>query len=351
MIPGCTAQPRSAWRGHKVLAAVLMALLGFAATTVGAGVLAVRDDAGREIRLATPAQRIVSLAPHITELLFAAGAGARLVGASRHSDFPEAARTIPEVGDAAGFDMERIVALHPDLVVAWQSGNPPRVLERLAELGIPVFVSEPRHIPDIASNIERLGVLAGTAASAQAASAAFRARYQDLRTRHANTVIITVFYQIWDRPLMTVNGAHLISDVIRLCGGVNAFAHLPTLTGVIDREAVLAANPQVIVSPDPHALNAWRAWPQLQAVRRNWLFVLSGALIARHSPRILEGAEQLCTLLQDVRRTNGAGPGGGYLFSCRPCRGEVACVATARRDDRRARSSCAPSRTAGRTAG
>lgn len=295
-------------RGPQRCGALLLTLGMLACVEAIAGpAVAVRDDDGREIRLQAPAQRIVSLAPYLTELLFAAGAGNQIVGTSAHSDFPPAAKGIPRVGDASGFNLERLLYLAPDLVVAWQSGNPPGVVNRVADLGVPVFVSEPRRILDVAYTIERLGVLAGTVQRAQAASATFRQRYRDLHARYAQRRPVSVYYQVWERPLMTINGTHLISDLIRLCGGVNAFSHLPSLTGVIDREAVFAADPQVIVAPDAEALARWRRWPQLRAVREDRLFFIPGALLARHSPRVLDGAERLCTALEVARDADRGG--------------------------------------------
>ncbi len=296
-----TTRLRGPTRGGSLLLG--LAMLASAEAIAGPAVSA-HDDDGREIRLQAPAQRIISLAPYLTELLFAAGAGSRIVGTSAHSDFPPAAREIPRVGDASGFSIERLLYLAPDLVVAWRSGNPAGLVNRISDLGVPVFISEPRRIPDIADTIERLGVLAGTAQSARAASAVFRRRLRDLRARYAERRAVSVYYQVWDSPLMTINGSHLISDLIRLCGGVNAFSHLPNLTGVVDREAVFAADPQVIVAPDAEALARWRRWPQLRAVREDRLFFIPGELLARHSPRVLDGAERLCAVLEVARNTD-----------------------------------------------
>jgi iron complex transport system substrate-binding protein len=278
------------------------------ALTVGvsgaSATISVRDDAGRAVRLARPAQRIVSLAPHVTELLFAAGAGPAIVGVSEHSDFPQAARQIPRIGNASGFDIERIVSLRPDLIVAWRSGNPPRLLQRFLDWDIPVFMSEPRRLEDIPSDIVRLGQLAGTGAAARRASVDFHGRYDRLRSRYSRLPPVTVFFQIWQQPLMTINGTHLISDVIRLCGGINVFAQLPTLTPLVDVEAVLQAQPQAIVAtggPGSDALAAWRRWPELEAVRLNHLFLIPDELIARQSPRVLAGAELLCKALERTR--------------------------------------------------
>jgi len=289
---------------HGLLAGVLLGLLGAAPAPAPTRV---PDDAGATVVLAAPARRVVSLAPHVTELLYAAGAGGYVVGAVDYSDYPEAAQRIPRVGSYTGLDLEAIVALRPDLIIAWQSGNPPSQVERLRALGLAVYVSEPRHIEDVATNIERLGRLAGTADAALRAARAFRQRHEALRRRYAARPAVTVFYQIWDRPLMTVNGKQLISDVIHLCGGRNVFADLPILAPTVDVEAVLAADPEAIVASGagasrPEWFDAWRRWPQLRAVRRDNLFVVPPDVLQRHGPRILDGAEHLCADLETARR-------------------------------------------------
>jgi len=266
----------------------------------------VTDDAGLEVELEAPARRIVSLAPHITELLFAAGAGARLVGVSEFSDYPEAARGIARIGGGGGLDLEAITALRPDLVVAWQSGNPEAAVRQLRALGMPVFISEPRRLDDVPDTLLRLGQLAGTEAAAGVQAAAFTQRHAELAGRYAGQANVRVFYQVWDRPLMTVNGEHLISDVIRLCGGSNVFSGLPALAPQVDIEAVLAADPDVIIvgsddAGQPAGLQAWREWPVMQAVAREQLYTVQRELLVRHSPRILDGAVQLCGILEQVR--------------------------------------------------
>ena len=294
---------RMSARGTGALCLVLLHLL--LATPVHATIV-VQDDIGRHVSVTTPAQRVVSLAPHVTELLFAAGAGGRIVGTPEYSDYPEAAKRIPRIGSASGLDLERIAALRPDLIVAWQSGNPSWALERLLQSRIAVFLSEPRKLEDIASNIERLGLLTGSAEVARQASRHFLERYHILQSKYAQRSPVTVFYQVWSDPLMTINGAHLISAVIRLCGGVNVFADLPILVPRIGVEAVLQAQPQVIVAAgasDSQALAGWRKWSQLQAVREGNLFLIPYDEIARQTPRVLNGAERLCTALDRARRS------------------------------------------------
>ena len=279
--------------------------------------VSVRDDYGHRVELAAPAARIVSLAPNLTELLYAAGAGARVVGAIAYSDYPPAARGLPRVGSDAGIDLEAVLALEPDLVVAWPNPGSVRAIERLASLGIAVYRSEPRSFEDIARTLERLGVLAGTGAAADAAARAFRARVARLGRKYSKRTPVRVFYEVWGRPIVTVNGEHLISKVIRLCGGVNVFAHLPRIAPQIDREAVLRADPQVIVASGPDAerpawLDAWKAFPGLAAAARGHLYTIPPDLIERQSTRILDGAERMCRILQAVRsdgaRSAPAGP-------------------------------------------
>jgi iron complex transport system substrate-binding protein len=267
--------------------------------------VAATDDAGHVITLATPARRIVSLAPHVTELLFAAGAGARLVGVSDYSDFPPAAKAIGSVGGAAALDIERIVQLKPDLVVAWGSGNSASQLARLRGLGIAVFDSEPRTFAAIAASLERLATLAGSEAVGHAAANDFRARLHTLSSTYQQRAPVRVFYQIWREPLMTLNGSSMVSAAIRLCGGSNIFAQLPQLAPVVGTEAVLEANPEVIVTggdDELAALAGWRRFASLLAVQRNNLFVINADWLARSGPRLLEGTELLCRQLDSARR-------------------------------------------------
>ena len=268
--------------------------------------VSVQDDYRHEVKLEKPASRIVSLAPHLTELLYDAGAGERVVGAVEFSDFPAQARALPRVGSDARIDLEAVLALRPDLIVAWPNAGSLKAVDRLAELGVPVFRSEPRELDDIARTLERLGRLAGTARQGDAAAAAFRARAQALQQRYAARRKVRVFYQIWDRPLLTVNGAHVISKVIGMCGGENVFAGAPLLVPEADREAVLRANPDAIVASgsndaQPEWLEMWRRMPGLAAAEHGHLYAIPADLIQRQTPRILDGAERLCSFLERVR--------------------------------------------------
>jgi len=267
----------------------------------------VTDDAGNQLVLERPAQRIVSLAPHITELLFAAGAGAAVVGVSEHSDYPAAALDLPRISGGNGLDLEAILGLRPDLVIAWQSGNPAHQVSRMRQLGLRVFVSEPRRLEDVVTSLERFGLLAGSPGQARERAGAFRQRHAGLVRRYAQRDTVSVFYPVWQQPLMTVNGEHLISDVMRLCGGRNVFEALPGLAPQIGIEAVLVADPQVIIAgggreelSELHAM--WAPWPELKAVKEGHLFTVPRDSIVRPTPRVLDGAERLCHLLESVRR-------------------------------------------------
>lgn len=266
----------------------------------------VTDDSGQDVRLEAPAKRIVSLAPHVTETLFEAGAGERIVATVNHSDYPPAAQDIPRIGGYDRFNVERILELGPDLVIGWQSGNPQGQLERLQELGLTLYISEPRELATIAASLERFGRLAGTVEAASEAATAYRERLTGLRARYADRERIDVFYQIWNEPLMTVNGEHLISDVIRGCGGSNVFADLPIIAPRISTEAVVTRDPEVIVASGmgderPEWLDSWRQWSEVRAVAAGNLYFIPPQYLQRHTPRILTGMERLCEQLVEAR--------------------------------------------------
>jgi iron complex transport system substrate-binding protein len=285
-----------------LLAAALLLGGGAAAAPIEAV-----DDAGQVVRLDAPARRIVSVAPHLTELLFSAGAGDRVVGAVAYSDHPEAARRIPRVGDSAQLDVERILALRPDLIVVWHHGTPALQLQRLRRLGIPLYAGESRTMAGIASTLRRLGALTGTAATAEAGAAAFEQQVGALRRQYAGRTPLRVFYQIWPQPLMTVNGQHLISEALRLCGARNVFADLGAFTPTVSAEAVLAADPEVIVtgSTDPAGGDNLDQWRQLRATRQRALLTVNPDTLHRSSDRIVDGVRELCEKLETVRVRGG----------------------------------------------
>jgi iron complex transport system substrate-binding protein len=288
----------------KALFAILVISL---LADVAVAAVEVIDDAGRTVRLEQPARRIVSLSPHATELLFAAGAGDRVVAVSEYSNWPPAARQLPRVGSGAGLNVEAIVAQRPDLVVAWLSGNASAQLRQLEAFGVPVFYSEPRDIDGIADNLLALGRLAGSEAQAEQAAKAFREGVRALRSRYAGRRPVTAFYQIWEQPLMTVNGRHLISHWMRLCGAQNIFAGLPDLASAVDPEAVLKADPEVLLAGRHPGKSAnwqarWRQWKDLRAVRGNHLYTVPAETLERQTPRALQAAQELCEHIDEARR-------------------------------------------------
>jgi iron complex transport system substrate-binding protein len=255
----------------------------------------------------SPAHRIVSVAPHLTELVYTAGAGKRLVGADAYSDYPAEARALPRIGDAFQVDYERVLALHPDLVLVWDTGTPEPVIEKLRNLGLRVERITTARLEDIATAIRGIGKLAGTEKQAEVAASEFSAQIAELRRRHAHEAPVSVFFQISAAPLFTVSGEHLISDILAVCGGRNIFADLKQLAPPVSVEAVLERNPEVIIAgndsdtgEDP--LAHWRRWPQLKAVHYSNLYFVSADRIARATTRVVGGTEEICGLLADARR-------------------------------------------------
>ncbi|MCG8414555.1 MAG: cobalamin-binding protein [Pseudomonadales bacterium] len=269
----------------------------------------VEDDTDRVVRLDQPAQRIVSLAPHITETLFAAGAGDKIVATVQFSNYPEAALQIPIIGSYKQISYESLVSLNPDLVIVWISGNGEETIARIESLGLTVYKDEPRQLEDIAHSLRRFGVLAGTSAIAESRASDFLARLETLRASGSNQRPVPVFYEVWNEPLTTLNGEHLISDVIRLCGGENIFDAAIPLAPVVSTESVLAADPQLIVvsgmdEERPEWLDEWADWPGLAAAESGQLRFIPPDLLQRSSPRIIDGAEMMCEFVGLARDAN-----------------------------------------------
>jgi iron complex transport system substrate-binding protein len=278
------------------------ALLGMCA--VAQASISVVDDSKHAVTLPAPAQRIVSLGPHATELLYAVGAGNRITGVIEYSNYPPEAQKIPTVGSATAIDIERIVASKPDLVVIWGSGNLAAQVDKLRKLGIPVYDCEPHDFDAIATSFERLAKLTGTESIGTAAASNFRTGLARLAAEYRDRTPVTVFYQIWREPLMTLNDAHMASAVIRLCGGRNIFGNLQPIAPTVSVEAVLKADPQAIVTgtgakDDPFSI--WRRFPKLSAVANGHLISIDSDLLTRPGPRILQGTEAMCKSLDNVR--------------------------------------------------
>ena len=286
-------------------AAVVLLALGFSAHATP---LEVRDDRGQLLRFAAPAERIISIAPHLTEITFAAGAGGKLVAVSEYSDYPPEAKRLPRIGDGARVDIERILTLKPDLILAWKSGNQVGDIEKLMRLGFRVWVSEVSRLADIPRLLRDVARLAGTAAAGERAAGDFERELQRLRDRggvQARTQEpLRVFYEIWHQPLLTVNGAHMISAAITLCGGINIFADVPVLTPAVSLEAVLAARPHILLgggsaNGEAEFLGRWSRTP-LAALRAIPARFIAPDGIQRESPRVIDGIRAICAHLDSA---------------------------------------------------
>lgn len=291
---------------HKYITFYLFLLSNLFVSSIAFASISVIDDEGNKINLDKPVQRIISLAPNITESLFAAGAGDKIIGAVSYSDYPEAAKQIPRVGGYPSLDLEKIVSLKPDLVIAWTSGNNKKQVQKIQDFGITVFFSEPRYPNDIAKTIQRFGVLAGSSDIATKAADEFLQHYHLLQKNFSDKKKVKVFYQIWNKPIMTISGQHLISDIIELCGGENVFSDLNTITPRISLESVLASKSEVIISGGmgkarPEWVEEWKPWKTLPAVKNEQLYFINPALMQRVGPRILQGADKLCEFLEEAR--------------------------------------------------
>ncbi|MFZ6730775.1 cobalamin-binding protein [Undibacterium sp. Ji42W] len=268
--------------------------------------ITVLDDAQRPVTMEKPAQRIISLAPHITEILFEAGAANNLIAVTDYSDYPEAAKKLPSIGNIFALDLERLLSLKPDLVIVWGTGNAKILANKLRSNHITVFESEPHNFEMVATSIERLATLAGTESAGKANAQKFRQRLDNLRKIYqlpAGAAPVSVYYQMIRRPLMTINDTHMVSDSIRLCGGKNVFGQLKELSSTITNEAVLTANPDVIFSSGENidSMADWKQYPILTAVKKNNFYTVKGDWLNRAGPRILDGTEALCKHLATAR--------------------------------------------------
>jgi iron complex transport system substrate-binding protein len=286
----------------KSYSAALWLTLALATVSSKAAVEAV-DDLGQRVRLERPASRIISFAPHLTELLFAVGAGEKIVGVVKHSDYPERAKRIPEIGTNRAADLERIVSLQPDLIVAWFHASSMKQLDRLRSTGIPVYYSNPQTLQAIGREGNRLARLVGTEGEAARWAEQFRKRHARLISLYSERSKLKVFYQMWGNPLYTLNREHFVSDLLAICAATNVFGSLPVVAPVVSTEAVLRANPQAIIGTIPPAdlKSQWEPWAELDAVRLGNLFTVNADLTHRPGPRAMDAAETLCEKIDQAR--------------------------------------------------
>ena len=286
---------------------ILLCLVLFLAQ-LAAGEINLTQADGSVLVLESEAERVITLAPNLAEMMFDAGAGARLVATVEHSNYPDQAARLPRIGDAFRFDLEQIMALQPDLVIAWNSGNPAAALERLESLGLKVWKTELRHPADIAVLLENIAMATGSGVHGRQAAHEVRRKLKLLAERYAGAALVRYFYQVSEQPLFTLNGAHIISQGLALCGGHNVFADEPVLAPQITRESVLLANPDVLIAPrlpqSAGPLDHWRSWTRLLAVQNDALITLPADQISRATTRMLDSLEIACTLLDQFRSRN-----------------------------------------------
>ena len=257
-------------------------------------------------------KRIVTLAPNLTELVFAVGAGDLLVGVSAWSDFPPPALELPVVGDAFTVDQEQLALLDPDLLLVWESGTPSHTVEELRNIGYSVESVRTRGLDDISGALLHIGALTGRSSEAEAAAAEFEAGLQALREANAGRPSIEVFYQVSARPLYTVNREHYVSELIKICGGRNIFDDLDELAPAISAEAVVDRDPDLMLASTDagdEAFAEWRRWPDMSANRYGNLFLLPADEIGRATPRLIVAAAAMCLAMQKARFNRKAGSG------------------------------------------
>ena len=264
------------------------------------------DEDGNLIRLEKPAERIISLAPSVTELLFAIGAGSQVVGVIEYSDFPPETKTLQVVGRFDLLDIEKIIELEPDLIIGWKSGNPRTSIEQLKRLGLSVYLVELNDLPSISTQMESLSKLAGTTIEAKEAINHFNQTYESLVTQYSNRESVRTFYQVWESPIITTGGKELMNDIIELCSGENIFNAIDQIAPKVSLEAVIIANPEVIIGSGvgltrPEWLNDWESWPSLKAVSEEHVYFIPPDLVQRQTPRTLIGAKQMCEHIAKAR--------------------------------------------------
>ena len=290
-------------RGCFGLGWTVLLLAGPPALAAG---LEVVDDTGAHLSLAQPARRIVSLAPGATEMLFAAGAGAKLVATVAYSDQPAAARRVPRIGDSSAIDMERLLVLKPDVVVFWPGGNNPAQIAQLQRLGMTLYGQQVNRLADLGASLRRLGLLTGTQSAARQRADQIEQQLSQLRARYANRPALTALLETWNQPLYTVGGRQLMSDALSVCGAVNVFGDLAQLSPAVQVEAVLTRDPDLGIAAAPPGggaqwLEAWRKFPSMKAVRTGNLLNFEDQALSRLGPSVLDATASLCARIDAAR--------------------------------------------------
>lgn len=250
---------------------------------------------------AVAAERVVSLAPSLTDMVLELGAADRLAGLLDGGPRAEELRGLPSVGRYGQVNLEQILALQPDLLLVWPGAVPEAQLQRLKAVGIPVYVADPHRLDDISRQFRELGERLGRAEKGRELAEAFDTRMAKLRAQYRREPPLRVFYQVWDRPLYTVGGRQIISEALEVCGGRNLFADLDLPAPQVGQEAVLARDPQVILAASEEQLRGWAGMQQLSATRLKQLWVVPDRNLEKPSFAMLEATEKLCRLLAGAK--------------------------------------------------
>lgn len=258
------------------------------------------------VQAQTSTQRVVSLAPHITEMLFSAGAGDKVVGVVAYSDYPKAALEIASVGSYHAINIEKVIQLNPDLIIAWKTGNRLKDIEKLQQLGFKIIYSEPYKLSDIPKEIRLFGEILNTQTTANAVAERLDKQLENLAKSYASKSKVKVFYQVWNAPIITINGQQFISQAMQLCGGENVFADLPTLASEVSIESVVTQNPQVILlggakNVQQAWLKEWQKWTTIQAVKNQQVYLLNADTFQRSTERLIDGIDGLCKTIDQAR--------------------------------------------------
>ena len=260
-------------------------------------------------------QRIITLSPHLAEMVDAAGAADRLIGVSAFSNYPNKVKNLPITSDARSIDIERISTLKPDLILYWENGTPATqvaIIKKVFGKSVQIRSVNPKTLSDIASDIDMIGAITGTEKIALKNSQKLRNDISELKSTYSKNKTskkVKVFYQVWAQPLMTINHDHLIGDIIQICGAEQLFAKEQLLTPTVSREAVIQANPDIIFTATDSSQgkmdwSMWKSIPNLNATKNNAFIEIDGDIISRPSPRALEGAKKMCQEIEKIHQKN-----------------------------------------------
>jgi vitamin B12 transport system substrate-binding protein len=255
----------------------------------------------------TTKQKIIALSPHSVELLYAIGAGDRIIGTLEYADYPKAALKIPRIGNFNGIQIEKVVELQPDLIIAWKSGNKSSDLAKLQSLGFNIYYSQPQNIAEIGKELLELGKLTNLVKEAEIVAHEMMSQYQTIKNRNKSKQSVNVFYQLWHDPIRTIGPDNWTQSLINDCNGKNIFNDATSQYPVVSLESVLVKNPEVIIIPHHSGKKNdkkkfWLKWPNIKAVKNDHINIINGDLVHRFTPRAIDGLSILCKAIDQARK-------------------------------------------------